>query len=285
MEKNLLEIAQSISSTLHLDKVLERILDESIKLIGCEAGSIILTNSENFLDFRVVKGEKSAILKDLNVKIKMNDGIVGVAVQTGRVVVANNVQDDQRFKKDIDWLTGFTTKSVIAVPVIVKDRVLGAIELINKKSGAFTDKDTEIISSIASQSAVAIENARLYEEIYTLKEYMNDILESMPGGFIAVDSRGKITTVNPRAAEILNIPKELVGENYSTGFIRFSEIVELFQLVLTKAEPHTRREMHLTIGNKHKIIGYSTQIIKNTSGKTKGVGMIFQDITDIKNRY
>ena len=163
MEKNLLEIAQSISSTLHLDKVLEIILDESIKLINCEAGSIILVNSEtHFLDFRVVKGAKSAILKDLNVKIKMNDGIVGVAIQTGRVVVANNVQDDQRFKKDIDWLTGFTTKSVIAVPIIVKDKVLGAIELINKKSGSFTDKDTEIISVIALQSAIAIENARLY---------------------------------------------------------------------------------------------------------------------------
>lgn len=284
MEKILFEIAQSISSTLHLDDVLERILDESIKLTECEAGSILLINSENFLDFRVVKGEKSAVLKDLNVKIKINDGIVGVAVQTGRVVVSNNVQDDQRFKKDIDWLTGFTTKSVIAVPVIIKSRVLGAIELINKKAGSFTDKDTEIISAIAAQSAVAIENARLYEEIYTLKEYMNDILESMPGGFIAVDSHGKITTINPRAAEILNIPKELIGENYATGFIRFSEIVELFKTVLAKAEPHTRREMHLTIGNKHKTIGYSTQIIKSVSGKTKGAGMIFQDITDIKNK-
>jgi PAS domain S-box-containing protein len=283
MEKVLIEIAQSISSTLHLDKVLESILDESIKLVGVEAGSIILISIETQkLEFKVAKGEKSNILKELSVNFKLDEGIVGVAVHTGRIVVVNNVQDDIRFKKDIDWLTGFTTKSLLAVPITIKGRVLGAIELINKKSGSFSETDTEIISAIAAQSAVAIENARLYEEICTLKEYMSDILESMPGGFVAVDNHGKITTVNPRASEILNIPKELVGENFTTGFMRFPEIVELFKIALSKTESHVRREMQLTVGNKHKIIGYSTLVIKSVTGVIKGTGMIFQDITALK---
>lgn len=285
MEKNILEIAQSISSTLHLDKVLERILDESIKLLKVEAGSILLINSETReLDFKVVKGEKSEVLKDLNIKVNLNEGIAGEAVRTDRAVVSNNAQDDLRFKKDIDWLTGFTTRSIIAVPITIKGRVLGVIELINKKKDDFSDKDTEIVSAIASQSAVAIENARLYEELYTLKEYMNDIFESMPGGFITVDSRGKITTINPRAVEILNVPKEITGENFTTSFIRFPEIVELFKTALSKIDTRARKEMRLTIGNKRKIIGYSTLIIKNTSGAVRGAGMIFQDITALRNR-
>ncbi|OGS46285.1 MAG: hypothetical protein A2539_02870 [Elusimicrobia bacterium RIFOXYD2_FULL_34_15] len=284
-EKILFEISRSISSTLHLDKVLERILDELIKLIGVEAGSILLINSESHqLDFKVAKGEKSGIIKDLNIKIKIDEGIVGVAVQTGKVVVSNNVQDDTRFKKDIDWLTGFVTKSIIAVPIVMKGKVLGAIELINKRSGDFAEKDTEFVSAIAAQSAVAIENARLYEEIYFLKEYMNDIFESMPGGFIAIDRYGKIITINPRASQILNIPKELIGENFTAGFIRFPEIVELFKMALSKAEAQLRREVHLTVGNNHKIIGYSIIMIKNASGINKGIGMIFQDITNIKNK-
>ncbi|MEW6557900.1 MAG: GAF domain-containing protein [Elusimicrobiota bacterium] len=286
MEKVLLEIAQSISSTLNLNEVLERILDESIKLVDCEAGSIFLIDSETKeLNFKVVKGDKSAILKELNIKIKLNEGIVGIAVHTGRVVISNNVQDDPRFKKDIDWLTGFTTKSVIAVPMIIKGKTIGAIELINKKIGEFTNEDTEIISAVASQSAVAIENARLYEELYTLKEYMSDIFESMPGGFIAIDNHKRITAINPRASEILNIPKDLVGENLTTGFVRYPEIVELFKIALSKAEPQIRREMYLTVGNKHKIIGYSTLVIKNADSIIKGAGMVFQDITDIKNKH
>ena len=285
MEKILLEIAQSISSTLHLDKVLENILRESIKLIDVEAGSIFLVDHETHeLHFKIVKGDKASVLKDLNVKFKLNEGIIGVAIQTGRVVVVNNAQEDARLKKDIDWLTGFTTKSVMAVPMMIKGKSVGAIELINKKSGEFTENDTGIISAVASQSAIAIENARLYEEIYAIKEYMDDIFESMPGGFIAVDSKGKIKTVNPRASEILNIPKELVGENYSSAFLRFSEIVELFKVTLTRGESQIRREMELTVGNKRKTIGYSTLIIKNAKGTPKGAGMIFQDITSLKNK-
>ncbi|OGS39256.1 MAG: hypothetical protein A2551_02800 [Elusimicrobia bacterium RIFOXYD2_FULL_34_30] len=283
MEKVLFEISKSISSTLHLDKVLESILDELIKLIKVEAGSILLINSETRqLDFKVAKGEKSGIIKDLNLKIKIDEGIVGVAIQTGRVVVSNSVQDDTRFKKDIDWLTGFVTKSIIAVPIVIKGKVLGAIELINKKDGDFLANDTELVFAIASQSAVAIENARLYEEIYFLKEYMNDIFESMPGGFISVDNHGKIITINPRASEILNIPKELVRENVVTAFVRFPEIVDLFKTALSKAEAQLRREVNLTIGNTHKVIGYSIIMIKNAAGINKGIGMIFQDITLLK---
>ncbi|MBN1383413.1 MAG: GAF domain-containing protein [Elusimicrobia bacterium] len=286
MEKTILKIAQSISSTLRLDEVLHRILDESIKLVKAEAGSILLLNRETSeLNFRVVRGEKSKKLRDFKVRFKSNEGIVGATVQTGKAIISNDVQKDERFKKDIDWLTGFTTKSLVAVPIIMKGVTFGVIELINKKCGNFSDNDIETISAIAVQSAAAIENARLYEEIYTTKKYLDNILESMPGGFITVNTEGKVMTINPRAAEILDVPQEIVGKKYAIVFIRFQEIIELFNVGLTKSEMQLRREMQFTVGNKRKVIGYSTLLIKDTSGMLKGVGMIFQDITAIKKRF
>lgn len=283
MEDYIFKIAQSISSTLHLDGVLDKILEESMKLIGAEAGSILLLNKEtNELNFKAVRGEKSKKLKDFKVRFKADEGIVGTAVQTGRAILVNDVRKDERFKKDIDWLTGFTTKSLVAVPMIMKGVTFGVIELVNKKSGDFSDKDAKIITAIASQSAIAVENARLYEELYTMKEYLDNILESMPGGFITVNTHGKIMTINPRAAEILNIPLEIIGKKYTIVFIRFQEIIELFKAGLSKEEMQLRREMQFTVGNKRKLIGYSTLIIRNASGKIKGVGMIFQDITALK---
>src|SRR4030095_6330028 len=113
------------------------------------------------LIFRVTVGPVANNL--LGQKLPAGTGIVGRAVQTRSPVIENDAQRSlARFNPDTDKQTGFVSRSLLAVPMQIKDRVLGVIEVINRRDGLpFVADDQNILTAFAGQAAVAIENARL----------------------------------------------------------------------------------------------------------------------------
>jgi diguanylate cyclase (GGDEF)-like protein len=94
-------------------------------------------------------------------------GIAGWVAQHSRPVLSNDVRGDERFFSGVDEKSGFVTRSMICVPVMIKDRLIGVLEAINKTEGAFTEDDVTILYALANQVAIAIENARLYQAAIT----------------------------------------------------------------------------------------------------------------------
>jgi GAF domain-containing protein len=86
-------------------------------------------------------------------------------VENGEPTVVNSPRDDPRFYGDIDAKSGFETKSILAVPMRTKERVIGVIEVINKRNGGFEDDDVKLTTALAGQAATAIDNARLYAKL------------------------------------------------------------------------------------------------------------------------
>ena len=153
------DISADLSSTLDLNRVLISCLERVQNLLDVATASILTVEGEELV-FQVAIGEKAGEVKPFRVPI--GSGIAGWVAQNARATFANDVSRDPRFYHAVDAGTGFTTQALMAAPLIVKDRVIGIVEVSNKPGG-FDESDLDLLSTIAGGAAMAIENARLYQ--------------------------------------------------------------------------------------------------------------------------
>ncbi|HET9589711.1 MAG TPA: GAF domain-containing protein [Anaerolineales bacterium] len=155
------EITRQLTSTLEQEPLLQNILENAVNILNCEAGTLFLVDEQTGeLIFRVMVGPVSSNL--LGQRLPAGTGIVGRAVQARVPIIENDAQRSAAHFEGADKQTGFVSKFLLAVPMQIKDRVLGAIEVINRRDGLpFVKDDQNLLTAFAGQAAVAIENARL----------------------------------------------------------------------------------------------------------------------------
>jgi signal transduction histidine kinase len=101
----------------------------------------------------------------VNMRVRMGQGFVGWVALTGKSVIAGNVSEDPRFFPGVDAQTGMRTSSLVAVPLLVRGKAVGVLEVINKLQGPFNEDDLTLVETLAASAAVAIDNARLIEQL------------------------------------------------------------------------------------------------------------------------
>lgn len=153
------EIARELSSILNLDELLNRVAELLRKLIDYQIFSILLLDSsgEKLQHRFSLRFQENVHLKH---EVALGRGLVGYAAQTGEAVLVPDVSKDPRYIQGNP-----ETRSELAVPLIYKDKVIGVLDLEHTRRGFFTDDHKRTMMTLASQVAIAIENARLYEEI------------------------------------------------------------------------------------------------------------------------
>ncbi|MBK8984559.1 MAG: GAF domain-containing protein [Chloroflexi bacterium] len=158
------EVTLSLAATLELEPLLNLIMDKAMELLETEAGAFMMTVEDTGeLEFRVVRGPASGDL--LGKRLPIGSGLAGTAVQTGRPVRQNRVRDDKRWFGDMNPNADFVSESILTVPLLRSNAVLGVVQVINKKNGApFSEEDETLLAAFAGQAVVALENARLMEQ-------------------------------------------------------------------------------------------------------------------------
>jgi len=153
--------------------MLEQIISMTQHMLNAEAASILLfRNNDHELYFEVASGPVGKALRQ--VKLNTQYGIAGQVVRTGKPLIVNDVTRSPNFHKVIDDTTGFNTKSLVCAPLAVHRRVLGVIEVLNKRDGSvFGEEDMESVISVANTAAMAIENTRLHDTV--LDAYKNTV--------------------------------------------------------------------------------------------------------------
>ena len=162
---NLLKATEAIASTLQLDPLLDMIMELGMKVMNAEGCSVLLVDDkERKLQFVAASGAKKEEIKKLSLDI--GEGVAGWTVQNDQPLLIEDVSKDARFSKRVDETLGQETKSLICIPLKVKDRIIGAMEVINKRGGrTFTERDMALLRPLSAQAAVAIERARLYQDL------------------------------------------------------------------------------------------------------------------------
>jgi Nif-specific regulatory protein len=179
IDRNRFETLIEINTLINSDysdvrELLSKIIESATRLMAAEASSLLLVNPENNkLYFEIALGAKGPEVQRFS--LNMGEGIAGWVAANNRSLIVNDVQSDERFFSDISKQIGFPTRAIVAVPMRVKDRCVGVIEIINKAGGGdFTDEDLQWLEIFATQAAIAVQNARslekVKEEIYHLQD-------------------------------------------------------------------------------------------------------------------
>jgi GAF domain-containing protein len=156
----LISLARGLSSTQDVDALLKRIGQSAEQMLVCEASSImLLDDSKEHLFFKVATGEKGGVVT--RYKIKLGEGVAGTVAQNRESLVLNDVTTDKRFAGRYDQISGFKTRSILCSPMIAGGELVGVLEVLNKKSGEFTEGDKGLLESLAGLGAMAIGNARI----------------------------------------------------------------------------------------------------------------------------
>jgi GAF domain-containing protein len=163
--ERIIAITASLNSTLKLSELLEQVMRSAAELLDAESSSLLLVDEETGeLVFEVLGREEEEHLGGH--RLPAGQGIAGWVVEHGEPVVVGDPSTDSRFYTGIDEATSIQTRSMVAVPLEVRGRVIGVVEVINKRAEeGFTDDDLALAVALSHQAAIAIDNARLYAQL------------------------------------------------------------------------------------------------------------------------
>lgn len=171
--QRLIEISRDLASTLDLDILLNRIVHAGADLTGAQAASILLYDHANQqLYFQSASNLEKPMLQGLLVPM---DSLAGWIVRNRQPVIIPDVSKDERHFGQIGKSVNFETRSLLGVPLMTKDKVIGVLESVNKIQGEFVDDDLDILSALGAQAAVAIENTRLFQQSDLISEFIHEL--------------------------------------------------------------------------------------------------------------
>jgi PAS domain S-box-containing protein len=157
-------VSQAVTSTLNLEETLTIITDHAIRLLDAMAASVVLHDEiKGDLWFHAASGQVSDFVRGK--RLAKGQGIVGWVIEKGEPALVLDVSQDSRFFGKFDQGSGFTTRSIICVPLQTRKQTIGAIEVINRRSSSFTQGDLRLLSWLATPAAIAIQNAQLFEQV------------------------------------------------------------------------------------------------------------------------
>ncbi|OGW43405.1 MAG: hypothetical protein A2Y66_03585 [Nitrospirae bacterium RBG_13_41_22] len=242
---HVLAVTKDLREEIYGDILLGKILDYSLSITNSDAGSILLIEDNNLV-FKIAKGEKVTEL--IGTSIPKNKGIAGWVAENGKSLLIADVKEDKRFNPDIDAITGYQTRSVLCVPLIMRTGVIGVIELMNKKDGFYTKKDEEMVAYLADQAAISIAKVRFYEDQKNYEIHLTDILLE------AIDSQiPDMKGHSKRVAYYSNIiAKKINMSEEKRKRLYFACLMHDIGLLKIKPEDKTNRSEI----KRHPVIGY-----------------------------
>jgi signal transduction histidine kinase len=172
--RRLIDIARDLASTLDLDILLSRIVHAAAEISGSEAASILLYDDASMqLYFQVSTNLDEPTRRGIIVPLE--GSIAGWIVNNRKPVRITDVHADPRFFGDVAQTIGFTTESILGIPLVTKNKIVGVLEALNKQKGKFTNADESMLLVLGAQAAVAIENARLFQQSDLIAEFVHEL--------------------------------------------------------------------------------------------------------------
>lgn len=286
------------ASSLDRDQLLLETLRWVEAEIGAEACSLLLLDEDRrHLRFEVALGEKGPMLKDFQVEV--GKGIAGTVAEQGVPIVVDDVRRDPRWAADIAQAIEFRTRSILCVPMILQDRVVGVIELINKRHGTFTDEDTELLQVIAHQAALFLERARLYRELEQRVDYANaelreanrrlalemsriaTLVDQLADGVIATDGRDRIVICNEVAGDMFGLDARRAVGQPVLAVVRHPDLVSLFAMPLSPHGGSYETEIVLD-PDRGRTLMARIALVEQPGEQAVSKCAVFTDITHLK---
>jgi putative nucleotidyltransferase with HDIG domain len=173
---SLFEITKQFRETVYPDILLEKILRSAMELIQVESGSLLLRDDDGNFQFKVHVGKNSE--KYVNKFVKPGEGVAGWVAENGKPALINDVSKDNRYSAESDTAYGVAARSILCVPLILSNEIIGVIELRNKMNGIFTKQNDALLHGLADQASISIMQNRSNERNHSDLIHITEILVS-----------------------------------------------------------------------------------------------------------
>ena len=275
----LFSIAGSLSSTLDLDYLLEKIGLAAERLLDSEASSIMLvTDDKKSLFFKVAGGEAGAKLKKMTLPI--GKGIASWVAERRKPEVVVDTSKDPRFAGQFDKASGFITRSLLAVPMVFRGELVGVAEVLNKRRGKYTPEDVTLLTSLANLASIAITNARIVQDqknffSHSLELLIAAIEASRPGMAGHPHRSARLACALARALEADEYEYRMIyyaGLLHDIGFIAFRNPRLLAELGITTPTEEQHPILSVKLLEGIKMLEGALPIIRHHHESFDGTG-------------
>ena len=290
-EATLLEVTTVISKELQLEPLLRKIMETVTQILHADRSTLFMYDAKAHELWSTVAQGVGVV----QIRFPCHLGIAGSVFMSGETINIPDAYADTRFNKDVDKRTGYKTENILCMPVINKrEETIGVIQVLNKRGGPFTATDERRLRAFASQASIAIENAKLFEDVVNIKNYNESILQSMSNGVISLDADSNIVKANLAALRTFRRETEsFVGQKASTLFFgKNAWILEALEKVKDNDTmvAHMDTELWLrqddVVGEdrRRSVASVNLSVVPLKGGKKENMGsmVMFEDITKEK---
>ena len=248
-EMKFLDVVAEVTSEIELGSLLQRVMVEATKMLNADRATLFLNDFKtNELFSRVAMGEGIG-----EIRLPNNAGIAGAVFQSRETINIPHAYADLRFNPGFDKQTGYFTRSILCVPIINKDgECIGCTQALNKKGGGFTDEDESRLKAFTQQVSIALENAKLFEDVAKERAYNHSMLTSMSNAVITINDEGKIITCNKSGLKILKIrDTDILGKTAEEFFTNGrSWILDRIKHCEEEKEPEFLMDAEIEVGSE-----------------------------------
>ncbi|CAN5905349.1 hypothetical protein BH11MYX4_BH11MYX4_59220 [soil metagenome] len=231
------EVGLALGTTLDLDQLLELILQKTNDAVEADPATLyLLDERKGELVSRIVQGDEVRAIR-----LKVGQGIAGTVAHTSKALLVNDPYQDARFNPEWDMTSGYRTRSILAVPMKNHlGRTIGVIQVLNKKSGHFSDHDAVTLAALATQAAISIDNSRLFlsvtqknTELLEIKEQLEHRVRDLKLLFDLESAMGRATSLDELFTGVLS--EALRTSEAQAGAFALRDGTEVAHLYLMKA--------------------------------------------------
>jgi adenylate cyclase len=280
-EAEFLGVVAEISGEIKLGTLLSKIIGTVTRMLHAERSTLFL-NDEKTNELYTEVGEG---LGATQIRLPNHLGIAGAVFRSGKTVNIPHAYADLRFNPAFDKKTGFFTRSMLCTPLINKAGVvIGATQVLNKKGGSFNQEDEARLKAFTAQVSVALENAKLFDDVQNMKNYAESMLESMSNAVVTLNEDGVIQTCNAAGAKILKTPIQEILKKKAAEFFtgKNAWVEEKIRLVASTGEPSLMMDAEMEWGGEKTSANVTVLPLISVKGKSLGSLVMIEDISDEK---
>ncbi|MBI2587042.1 MAG: GAF domain-containing protein [Rhodospirillales bacterium] len=280
-ELEFLDVVSDVTSELELGTLLAKVMSEATRMLNADRSTLFLNDPKtNELFSRVAMGDSIG-----EIRLPNHMGIAGAVFKSGKTVNIPYAYADLRFNPAFDKKTGYFTRSILCVPIVNKDgKTIGVTQVLNRRGGPFNDEDEQRLKAFTAQVSIALENAKLFEDVQNMKNYNESMLESMSNGVITMDEDGKIVTCNKAGLRIMRAnAKDILGkpaQEFFTGPNAW--VMERIKKVEESQEQDVLMDAALEFEGEKISANVSFLPLVSEEGKKLGSMIMIEDISSEK---
>ncbi len=278
--ETLLNVMRAVSSELEIDLLLQKIVGKTSEVMNADRATLFLVHRKSGeLWSRVAQG---ADMKEIRVPRGL--GIAGHVAETGETVNIRDAYSDPRFNPEVDKRTGYRTRTILSMPLKNdKGEIIGVMQVLNKREGVFNEEDEKLLDALGSQTAIALENSRLFEEVRFMKNYNDSILRTMATAVLTLDPEGAVVYANGAGVRVFTGAESYKPGERFDAFFRGAlnpGLVAGIRQALDEGRAYTSYELQYRQTDDVALnINLHALPLASEKGKSLGVVVIADDIT------